>query len=55
MVASGVVIGFLVFIADNFLQAWGLSETIPPFVAGWAAPLITFVFGVSVLLYREES
>ena len=55
MVSSGVVIGFLVFIADNFLQAWGLSETIPPFVAGWAAPLITLVFGVSVMLYREES
>lgn len=55
MITSGVVMGFLVFIIDNFLQAYGLSEQIPPFVAGWAAPIVTFIFGLATLMYIEEN
>lgn len=55
MVITGIVAGFCVFIADNFLQAWGLSLAIPAFVAGWGAPLITLIFGISLLLYKEET
>lgn len=55
MITSGVMIGFIVFIIDNFLQAYGLSEQIPPFVASWSAPVITFVFGLAVLMYQEEN
>lgn len=55
LISMGVVIGFLVFILDNFLQAYGLGETIPPFVAAWSAPFITFILGISMMLYMEES
>lgn len=54
LISSGVIAGFFVFILDNFLQAYGLSETIPPFMAAWSAPLLTFVISLTAMLYMEE-
>lgn len=55
IITIGIIIGFLVFILDNFLQAFGLTEEISPFVAAWSAPFITFILGLTTLLYLEES
>lgn len=55
IITLGIVIGFLVFILDNFLQAFGLTEEISPFIAAWSAPLITFALSLTTLLYLEES
>lgn len=54
MMVSGVVIGFAVFMFDNFLRAYGLSENIPPFVAAFATPAIAFAMGLTALLFQED-
>ncbi len=54
LISSGVVAGFFVFILDNFLQAYGLSETIPPMMAAWSAPLLTFIIALTTTIYMEE-
>lgn len=55
IVTLGILLGFLVFILDNFLQAFGLTEQISPFIAAWSAPFITFTLALTTLLYLEES
>ncbi len=50
----GVVIGFVVYIMSNFLQALGSSHQLPVFLAAWSPTLIALLFGGTVLLVLED-
>jgi lipopolysaccharide export system permease protein len=50
----GVVIGFIVYIMSNFLQAMGASHQLPVFLAAWSPTLIALLFGGTVLLMLED-
>lgn len=53
-IVIGMALGFSYFVADNFMLAMGQFGTVPPFLAAWAAPLLFFCIGESVLLRTEE-
>ena len=55
LIAGGVMIGFIVFFAANFLEALGASHQIPVVLGAWTAPLITLLLSVTAMISIEES
>lgn len=53
-ITLGVIIGFLIFFIENFLHAFGISQKIPVFLAAWAPAVISFLLGLTSLLYLED-
>ncbi len=53
-VIAGTVVGLVVFFLSSFMQALGASQQIPVVLAAWAPALISFLFGLSLVLYQEE-
>ena len=53
-VVVGMFLGFAFFVADNFMVAMGNFGTVPPLLAGWAAFLLFFLIGETVLFRSEE-
>jgi lipopolysaccharide export system permease protein len=51
---SGVGLGFILFFFNQFCNALGKSEIIPPFLAAWAPPLIALLGGFTLLCYTED-
>ena len=54
LIASGVLIGFLVFFISSFLQALGTSQQIPVLLAAWSPSVVTLLLGVAVMLGLED-
>ncbi len=50
----GMFLGFGFFVADNFMVAMGGFGTVPPLLASWAAFLLFFLIGETVLFRTEE-
>ncbi len=50
----GMALGFAFFVADNFMVAMGGFGTVPPLLAAWAAFLLFFLIGETVLFRTEE-
>jgi len=51
---TGMMLGFLYFVADNFALAMGNLGAYPPFLAAWAPFLLFFMIGEAVLIRTEE-
>ena len=51
---TGMALGFLYFVADNFALAMGNLGAYPPFLAAWAPFLLFFMIGEAVLIRTEE-
>jgi lipopolysaccharide export system permease protein len=47
-------LGFVLFFFDDLCGTLGSTEVIPPFIAGWAPPLIALLAGVTLLCYTED-
>lgn len=54
MVARGVAAGFMLYVATELARDLGGAGIVPPPVAAWTPGLIACLFGVSVLLFRED-
>ena len=54
LIAGGVMLGFIIFFAANFLEALGASHQIPVVLGAWTAPVITLLLGVTAILSVEE-
>jgi lipopolysaccharide export system permease protein len=54
MIVLGVTIGFAVFFSSSVLQALGVSEQIPVFLAAWTPALVTTMVGIAVMLNLED-
>ncbi len=54
LMASGVLMGFLVFFISSFLQALGASQQIPVLLAAWSPSVVTLLLGVAVILGLED-
>jgi lipopolysaccharide export system permease protein len=50
----GMALGFLFFVADNFMLAMGGFNAVPPWVAGWSPLLLFVLLGETILLWTEE-
>lgn len=54
LIALGLAIGFAVFFLSGYLQALGVARQIPALLAAWSPALVTFLFGLGVLLRTED-
>lgn len=54
MVALGIGAGFLVFFTQTMLQAFGVSQKIPVYLAAWAPPAVSLLLGITALLHKED-
>ena len=52
--ALGIFIGFFIFFMSSFLQALGASQQIPVVLAAWSPALISFLFGLGVVMNLED-
>jgi len=54
LAGAGVALGFAVFFLNQFCDALGATEVIPPFLAAWSPPLLALLSGVTLLCYTED-
>lgn len=54
LVLYGLGGGLLYLVVDGLLTALGQTGALPPFVAGWTAPILFGCAAVAVLLYAED-
>lgn len=54
LIGLGVLAGFFIFFAESMLQAFGISQKIPVFMAAWTPALLTLLVGVAALLHTED-
>lgn len=54
LILSGIAAGFLSFILIQFSQAIGEAGLIPVVIAAWTPPLVTLLFGLTILLFQED-
>jgi lipopolysaccharide export system permease protein len=54
MIAFGVAAGFFIFFVESMLQAFGVSQKIPPDLAAWSPSIIGLLLGGTALLHLEE-
>ena len=54
VLAAGIFLGFVIFFMSSFLQALGASRQIPVPLAAWSPALISFIFGLGVLMNLED-
>lgn len=54
LAGSGVALGFLLFFFNQFCNALGRAEAIPPFVAAWTTPVLALLSGFTLLCYTED-
>ncbi len=53
-IATGIFVGFVIFFMSSFLQALGASRQIPVPLAAWSPAMISFLFGLGVLMNLED-
>lgn len=54
LVIAGVLIGFILFFSNSLLQALGISQNIPVFLAAWTPTIVSILLGGSVILQQED-
>lgn len=54
LIGLGVLAGFFIFFLESMLQAFGLSQKIPVFMAAWTPALLALLLGVTALLHTED-
>ncbi|MFN5082606.1 LPS export ABC transporter permease LptG [Brevundimonas sp.] len=54
MSAAAVVLGFGFFFLNQFSQALGAAEVVPPFVAAWLPPALAALAASTLLIYTED-
>jgi lipopolysaccharide export system permease protein len=54
MIALGVGAGFFIFFMESVLQALGLSQKIPVYLAAWTPAMVSLLLGSTAILYLED-
>ncbi|CAH1672661.1 LPS export ABC transporter permease LptG [Chelatococcus asaccharovorans] len=54
MVLSGVVAGFMLYVATELMEDLGASGLVSPMVAAWFAAVVGSLLGTLALLYQED-
>lgn len=54
MIALGVAAGFFIFFMESILQAFGISQKIPVYLAAWSPAIISLLLGGGALLHLED-
>lgn len=53
-IIGAIIAGFLVFVVNDIVTAFGIAETIPVVMAAWTPPMVTLLIGAGLLLHRED-
>ncbi len=54
LVVAGVATGFMLFVMNDVMRAFGLTETIPVALAAWTPAVVSTLVGTAMLLYLED-
>jgi len=54
MIGLGVAIGFFIFFMESILQAFGISQKIPVYLAAWTPAIVSLLMGTTALLHMED-
>jgi lipopolysaccharide export system permease protein len=54
MIILGVAAGFFIFFLESILQAFGISQKIPVYLAAWTPAIIGLLLGGTALLHMED-
>jgi lipopolysaccharide export system permease protein len=54
MVTGGVLTGFVLFVMNDVIRTFGMSETIPVIMAAWIPAGISLLLGATALLHLED-
>lgn len=54
LILSGIVAGFLLYVASVLVRTFGNAGFVPPPVAAWAPVVVATFFGVTFLLFKED-
>lgn len=54
MITLGVGVGFFIFFMESILQAFGISQKIPVYLAAWTPALVSLLLGTTALLHMED-
>lgn len=54
LIALGVAIGFFVFFMESMLNAFGISQKIPAYLAAWTPAVVSLLLGTTALLHLED-
>lgn len=54
LIVIGLTFGFIIFFMTSFMQALGVSQQIPAFLAAWSPSIVTILLGVAVMLNLED-
>jgi len=54
MIVLGVAAGFSIFFVESMLQAFGVSQKIPAYLAAWTPSIVGLLLGGTALLHLED-
>ncbi len=54
LIALGVAVGFFVFFMESMLNAFGISQKIPAYLAAWTPAVVSLLLGTTALLHLED-
>ena len=54
MIAFGVAVGFFIFFMESMLNAFGISQKIPAYLAAWTPAVVSLLLGMTALLHLED-
>ncbi len=54
MIALGVAVGFFIFFMESMLNAFGISQKIPEYLAAWTPAAVSLLLGTTALLHLED-
>lgn len=54
MIGLGVGVGFSIFFMESILQAFGISQKIPVYLAAWTPAIVSLLLGTTALLHMED-
>lgn len=54
MIGLGVGVGFFIFFMESILQAFGISQKIPVYLAAWTPAIVSLLLGTTALLHMED-
>lgn len=54
MIGLGVAVGFFIFFMESILQAFGISQKIPVYLAAWTPAIVSLLMGATALLHMED-
>jgi lipopolysaccharide export system permease protein len=54
VILGGIVAGFVLYVVNVLVKAFGSSGVVPPFVATWIPVIVALALGATILLHQED-